>query len=326
MHSDTSIHNNRCKEFVYVGIWAYMFLCIYNHIETLWQKPSQTIKVPNGLACARFHGESMTTCGKFPVLTTQVKISNQSKDFEKPVVVFGSKIMKTHPPQAIPNCQTNFSHHKCSQVNTKVIPSGGPKSCCEVTCPVWLWKKNRILEWKQISSEASSLIWQYFLHKQKSVGFWQKFAKKREDVKYWCQISSSFKRPLEGKKNENLEILKSRNVKQVDQPLQRSRWSHPWHRTCLGTSQLSKKKTVWLPSCRVPPAGKRTKVKCGSYLSSGGFFIKERIYHKETECWDKSLTISRGSSYLSKKLQVQICNYMVFPPIWSEAITVGDHP
>jgi len=76
---------------VYVRIWAYMFLCIYNHIETLWQKPSQTIKVPNGLACARFHGESMTTCGKFPVLTTQVKISNQSKDFEKPVDVFGQE-------------------------------------------------------------------------------------------------------------------------------------------------------------------------------------------------------------------------------------------
>jgi len=46
------------------------------------------------------------------------------------------------------------------------------------------------------------------------------------------------------KKHENFEILKSRNVKQVDQPLQRSRWSHPWHRTCLETSQLSKKKTV----------------------------------------------------------------------------------
>jgi len=28
---------------------------------------------------------------KFPVLTTQVKISNQSKDFEKPVVVFGQE-------------------------------------------------------------------------------------------------------------------------------------------------------------------------------------------------------------------------------------------
>ena len=130
--SDTSIRNNRCKEFVYVRIWAYMFLCIYNHIETLWQKPSQTIKVPNGLACARFHGESMTTCGKFPVLTTQAKFSNQFKDFEKPVVVFwAGKPIKTHLPQTIPNCQTNFS-----QVNTKVIPSGGPKSCCEVTCPV----------------------------------------------------------------------------------------------------------------------------------------------------------------------------------------------
>lgn len=28
-----------------------------------------------------------------------------------------------------------------------------------------LTEKKRILEWKQISSEASSLIWQYFLHK-----------------------------------------------------------------------------------------------------------------------------------------------------------------
>lgn len=319
MHIDTSIRNNRCKEFVYVGIWAYMFLCIYNHIETLWQKPSQTIKVPNGLACARFHGESMTTCGKFPVLATQVKFQTNPKTSKNRSLFWAGKPIKTHLPpnhtkatflrsipkwypQVVPNhvaklpVQFDFEK-KIESWNGNKYPVRHQVSFGSIFCT----SKNQLVSGKKLQNQGKMLgidVKYIFLSKD----LWRE--KNMKISKSWnLGMSSKLTSLFKGRAGVILgieHVLEHLNYRRT--------------------------KTVWLPSCRVPPAGKRTKVKCGSYLSSGGFFIKERIYHKETECWDKSLTISRGSSYLSKKLQVQICNYMVFPPIWIKAITVGDHP
>ncbi len=112
-----------------------------------------------------------------PMPTTQVQFQTNPKTYNNWCFFWvGEPLNSSSPPKP---SQTNFSHHKFSQVNTKVIPSGGPKSCCEVTCPNDEKKSHARIEKKHPARHQVSFsnmfctnIFSWFLGE----------SKKREDV------------------------------------------------------------------------------------------------------------------------------------------------
>ena len=125
-------------------IWAYVHCIVH-----------LTFKAPHGLACARFHGESMTTCGKFPNAYHSGSISNKSKDLQQLVFFLGGGTIKLIlTPQTIPN-QLFSSQILSGQYQSDTLRRS------QIMLRSYLSKRRKKIACsnrKKTSSEASSLI------------------------------------------------------------------------------------------------------------------------------------------------------------------------